>query len=123
MSSQEHLPLPLKSEFARLAQIASSLDFPEPEKIWRPASARAFAEELILARDDAKASALMQEDPGSATAFLELLGEVLRQVKRGTTTPRPEPEGDKLPFYLLAALVLDYCDAILEVDPDSYQDA
>ena len=123
MSAPEPLHAPLVSSFRRLLEISLQQPLPEPAKPWRPASAQAFAERLILVLDDPGAAALVREHPAEATAFLELGGSVLQQVLCGQTTPRTEPPGTKLPFYPAAALVLDYCARIQELDPELYRDA
>jgi hypothetical protein len=123
MSSKSPSLLLLESSFLRLGQIVLSFDIPDPKKIWRPATARAFAEELILCPDEATAFALMRSRPEAAIAFVELFGVVLRQARSGETKPRSEPPTETTPFYHAAAFVLDYCKAILEVDPASYADA
>ena len=123
MSAPAHPYAPLVSSFRRLLEIAFQQPLPEPAKLWRPASAQAFAERLILVLDDPSAAALVREHPAEATAFLELGVLILRQVVTGQTTPRTEPSGPILPYYLLCALVLDYCARIREIDPELYQDA
>ena len=123
MSSKSPSLLLLESSFLRLGQIVASFDIPEPEKIWRPATAQAFAEKLILCPTDTTAFALMQRDQEAAIAFVELFGVVLRQARSGAPKPRPEPHSETTPFYHAAAFVVDYCKAILEVDPASYEDA
>src|SRR3974377_1356445 len=106
MSSKEHLLSPLGLQLARLARMLLTVEAPEPDKVWRPAAARAFAEQLILCLEDSHAAELMRRDPSGAIAFVELLGEVFRRVRIGEVVPVTERPGPRTEFYLAAALVL-----------------
>ena len=106
----------------RFGKIVEGEDMPDSTNRWRPVSARAFAERLILCANDDSARRLIRDDPKGAGAFSELLLAVDAPVRTGEIPTSKVSIDGNLPFYSLCGPVIDFLDAVQREYPHKYVD-
>lgn len=101
----------LGAALSRLGGIASGKGLDVRGRRGAPASARRFAEGLILCPDAPSAAALVQRDPEGAAAFLELGWYLHGRAQSGHISSEGPLPPDTTPFYSAAEIVIEFCEA------------